>query len=106
SLVRVAARSVAVSVPAEVIAATEVVTAEVAAVSVVVPGRGTVTDRRIGQPDDGEAAQDLLCLLAAVGAGHDLKHVAHRHALLGALAARGTEVFVKCHAGIVAHLLR
>ena len=84
---------------AEIIAATKLI-ATVA--TVIVPWSGAVAERFVCAADEREAADRLPRLLAALAAGNELKDVAHRHALFGACATSGTNVFVQSHIRIVA----
>lgn len=97
--VGVAAGTVAVTVATEVVgvAVPAVIVATITAIAAVFPRRGAVADAGLGPPEDGEAADHLPGLRVAGGAGDDLEHVVHRHALFGAHAAAGTLVFVESH---------
>ena len=97
--VRVPAGAVAVAAHAEVVAPTAEVIAAVSAVGV--PGGWTVPETRVGDPDNREVADDLLGLLAATGAGHELEDVGHGHAAFRARAAGRASVFIKSHAEMV-----
>jgi hypothetical protein len=85
--------------------ATEVIAEAVRTIvvaTVTVPGCRPIAERRFGPANDGEAANRFAGLLATRGAGDYLEDIGHRHALFCAGAAGRTDVFVECHAPIVA----
>lgn len=104
--VRVPTGAVAMAVVCEVIRARGLGIALAFPVTAVLPGRRAVAHPGLRSPHDREVPDDLPCLRAARRARRELQGVAHRHALLEALAALGTLVFVKSHAAMVERVAR
>lgn len=72
--------------------------------TVAVPRGRPIAQRCLGAANKSESPKGLLRLLSTFAAGNKLKDAGHRHSLFGARAARGTDVFVQSHAGIVSAL--
>jgi hypothetical protein len=89
----VAAWAMAMPVAPEIVGMADVV----AAVSAIVPGSRTISDTRLCTADNREIAHGLARLLPAVRAGHKLKDVAHRHALIEARSTGIAVILVKRH---------
>jgi hypothetical protein len=82
--------------------ATEIIATHTAVVAaIIVPGRGAIADRGVGNADNCERTDGLAGLLATLGAGNRLEGIAHGHALFGASATSRTEIFVQRHTAIV-----
>jgi hypothetical protein len=104
--VRVPAGPVAVPVVREVVRPSVIEAAFPVPVTAVLPRRGTIPDACLRTSHDREVPDDLLRLPAAIGAGRELEGVAHGHALLEALAALWTLVFVESHGAMVERVAR